>query len=170
MLQIIGKRCRGDNTLTKDLPPLIETPDLGLIHPVRYRDPRPDVSPFFLSPSAYLTWRKSRAAQQAARRQGFLLAAEAAPVVAVLLYRKHVITEQPYILDLLTMMEQQGIIPVPIFINGVEAHTVVRDLLTSEYEATQVSLGKQSRPKTYQERQAVRVDAIVNVSDLVNGW
>lgn len=25
-------------------------------------------------------------------------------------------------------------LPVPIFINGVEAHTVVRDLLTSSYE------------------------------------
>lgn len=32
------------------------------------------------------------------------------------------------------MMEKDGLIPVPIFINGVEAHTVVRDLLTSSYE------------------------------------
>ena len=31
-------------------------------------------------------------------------------------------------------MEKDGLIPVPIFINGVEAHTVVRDLLTSPHE------------------------------------
>lgn len=32
------------------------------------------------------------------------------------------------------MMEKDGLLPVPVFINGVEAHTVVRDLLTSSYE------------------------------------
>ena len=31
-------------------------------------------------------------------------------------------------------MEKDGLLPIPIFINGVEAHTVVRDLLTSSYE------------------------------------
>lgn len=31
-------------------------------------------------------------------------------------------------------MEKDGILPVPIFINGVEAHTVVRDLLTTSHE------------------------------------
>ena len=163
MLDIIGDRCRGSNTLPEDLPPVITTPDMGLIHPVRYRDPyRRSPSPYFLSPSSYLSWRKSRPAKNAARRQGFRLADDDAPVVAVLLYRKHVITEQPYILDLLTAMEKDNIIPVPIFINGVEAHTIVRDYLTSNYEATHVSLGQLSRPKSYQERQAVRVDAIVN--------
>lgn len=32
------------------------------------------------------------------------------------------------------MMEKDGLLPVPIFINGVEGHTVVRDLLTSSFE------------------------------------
>ena len=41
------------------------------------------------------------------------------------LYRKHVITEQPYIAQLVSQMEAEGVIPLPIFINGVEAHTVV---------------------------------------------
>lgn len=49
-----------------------------------------------------------------------------APVVAVLLYRKHVVTEQPYIGQLIGQLEAEGLLPVPIFINGVEAHTVVR--------------------------------------------
>ena len=166
MLKIIGKRCQGDNALPNDLPPVLVTPDMGLIHPVRYRHANSKrENPYFVSPAAYLEWRKSRAAKQEAQRQGFQLADDDAPVVAVLLYRKHVITEQPYILDLLTMMEQQNIIPVPIFINGVEAHTIVRDYLTSDHEATQVGLGKLARPDTYQARQAVSVDAIVNVSE-----
>ena len=48
------------------------------------------------------------------------------PTVAVLLYRKHVITEQMYIGQLISNMEEQGVRPIPIFINGIEAHTVVR--------------------------------------------
>ena len=164
MLKIVGKRCQGDNALPSDLPPVVVTPDMGLIHPVRYRDPSKRENPYFVSPAAYLEWRKSPVAKDEARRQGFQLADDDAPVVAVLLYSKHVITEQKYILDLLTAMEQQNVIPVPIFINGVEAHTIVRDYLTSEHEATQVALRKLSRPDTYQARQAVRVDAIVNVS------
>lgn len=46
----------------------------------------------------------------------------------MLLYRKHVITEQPYIAQLIETMEAEGLRPLPIFINGVEAHTVVRPL------------------------------------------
>ena len=57
-----------------------------------------------------------------------------APTVAVLLYRKHVITQQPYLAELVRGMEESGVKPVPIFINGVEAHTIVRDLLTTEHE------------------------------------
>jgi magnesium chelatase subunit H len=158
MLQIVARRCQGTNSLSEDLPAVRVTPDMGLIHPVRYREG----DSFFLSPSAYLAWRKSKPAQLAAQRQGFRLASDDAPVVAILLYRKHVITEQPYILDLLTAMERDNIIPVPIFINGVEAHTIVRDYLTSVHEATEVSKGRLKRPDSYQERQAACVDAIVN--------
>jgi hypothetical protein len=39
----------------------------------------------------------------------------------VLLYRKHVITSQPYIAQLVRCLEAGGVRPVPIFINGVEA-------------------------------------------------
>lgn len=45
--------------------------------------------------------------------------------MGILLYRKHVITEQPYIAQLIECMEANGLRPLPIFINGVEAHTVV---------------------------------------------
>lgn len=54
--------------------------------------------------------------------------------MAILLYRKHVITNQKYIPRLIRAFESDGLRPLPIFINGVEAHTVVRDLLTTRYE------------------------------------
>ena len=62
------------------------------------------------------------------------------PRVAILLYRKHVVTGLNYIPELIRLMEKEGIIPVPIFINGVEAHTVVRDLLTSHHEQVEYAM------------------------------
>ena len=71
----------------------------------------------------------------------------------MLLYRKHVLTEQSYIGNLIALMETEGVIPFPVFNNGVEAHTVVRDLLTSPYDADVLRLSRDG---------AVSVDAIVN--------
>lgn len=99
--------------------PIVETPATGCIHPAR-------PGHVFASPSEYLRWYSSSGRAAAAP--------PAAPVVAVLLYRKHVVTDQPYLPDLIEALEQGGLVPVPIFINGVEAHTVVRDLLTTDAE------------------------------------
>ena len=175
MLQIIANRAAADQqqqieqstkhspsaAILDNLPPLQVTPDVGLIHPVWYQENK--ANPFFESPASYMAWRTSPAAVKAAHKQGFVLADTAtAPRVAVLLYRKHVITEQKYILDLLATMEQQGILPVPVFINGVEAHTIVRDWLTSDDELAQLRQGKIKRPVTYEHSKATKVDAIVN--------
>jgi cobalamin biosynthesis Mg chelatase CobN len=73
-----------------------------------------------------------------------------------------VITEQRYIDDLVTILEAQGILPLPIFINGVEAHTIVRDLFTSQHEIDGVARGTIVRDKTYQSTKAAQVDAIVS--------
>lgn len=73
-----------------------------------------------------------------------------------------VITDQRYIGDLIKILEAEGILPVPIFINGVEAHTIVRDLLTSQHEIEGVARGTIVRDKTYQSAKAVRVDGIVS--------
>ena len=97
--------------------PVVETPATGLLHPDY-------PSGYFATPAEYLEWYS---------REG-PLRGTGAPVVAVLLYRKHVITNQAYVPELIALMEAQGLLPVPIFINGVEAHTVVRDLLTSRWE------------------------------------
>ena len=77
----------------------------------------PDHNGYFSSPRDYMAWYAKR---------GPLRGDRSAPTVAVLLYRKHVITAQPYIGDLIRTMEAQGVRPIPIFINGIEAHTVVR--------------------------------------------
>ena len=160
MLSIIASRCRSEKVIT-ELPELEVTPDIGLIHPVRYKTVTGN-DRYFESPATYLFWRLSSSTKETAAKLGFTLAPDDAPRVAVLLYRKHVITEQRYILDLITMMEADGIIPVPIFINGVEAHTIVRDLLTSQHEMKLVEQGKVIREKTYQSSKAVMVDAIVS--------
>lgn len=68
----------------------------------------PDHVGFFDSPGAYLKWYE---------RSGPVTDA-GAPTVAVLLYRKHVITQQLYIEQLVRILEAKGIRPIPIFING----------------------------------------------------
>lgn len=82
-------------------------PPAGCLHPAHQG--------YFASPADYMRWYQ---------RQGPLRGTDA-PTVAILLYRKHVITEQPYIQQLVQCMEANGVRPVPIFINGIEAHTVV---------------------------------------------
>lgn len=159
MMKMISDRCRGFTST--ELPTLEVTPDLGIIHPLRY-ELMTGNSRYFESPADYMHWRLSSTVQRLARDRNFTLAPPDAPRVAVLLYRKHVITEQRYILDLIRMMESDGLIPVPIFINGVEAHTIVRDLLTSGPEMRKISIGLTRREKTFQPQKACLVDAIVN--------
>ncbi|KAM3106381.1 cobaltochelatase subunit CobN [Phormidesmis sp. 146-20] len=80
--------------------------------------------------------------------------------MALLLYRKHVITKQPYIPQLIRQFEQAGLIPLPIFINGVEGHVAVRDWMTTTYEQAQRQKGIRETPSLSAE--AVTVDAIVS--------
>lgn len=151
------------------LPELEVTPDIGLLHPLRDEEMKSAVGAatknnqrFFDSPASYVAWRESKTTLDLAEHHNFHLAPLDAPRVAVLLYRKHVITEQRYVSDLITYMEEQGIIPVPIFINGVEAHTIVRDLLTSDHEINGVYRGEITRDDSYQSSKAARIDLIVN--------
>ena len=76
----------------------------------------PDHQGYFSTPADYIKWYDAH---------GSLKDSKDAPTVAILLYRKHVITNQGYIPQLIRTMEEQGIRPIPVFINGVEAHTVV---------------------------------------------
>jgi magnesium chelatase subunit H len=115
--------------------PPIETPNIGLLHP--------DYAGYFESPKQYLEWYS-----------------KTGPVVGILLYRKHVITQQPYIPQLIRAFERAGLVPLPIFINGVEGHVAVRDLMTTDYEQQQRSQGIKETLSL--SDQAVKVDAIVS--------
>jgi magnesium chelatase subunit H len=122
-----------------EIPPPVETPNMGLLHP--------DYQGYFESPKQYLDWYK----QQKSQTSG---------VVGILLYRKHVITKQPYIPQLIRYFEQAGLIPLPIFINGVEGHVAVRDWMTTAYETQQRQQGNIETLSLSKE--AVEVDAIVS--------
>ncbi|WP_035988553.1 magnesium chelatase subunit H [Leptolyngbya sp. KIOST-1] len=124
-----------------DIPPPLETPNLGLLHP--------DHPDYFESPWQYLDWYR----QAHPEAQGW-------PVVGLLLYRKHVITHQPYIPQLIRQFEQAELVPLPIFINGVEGHVAVRDLLTTAYETAQRQGGQRDTLSLSPE--AAEVDAIVS--------
>lgn len=126
-----------------EIAPPIETPNLGLLHP--------DTSQYFESPRAYLDWYRQR---------GGAIDPQTHPVVGILLYRKHVITRQPYIPQLIRSFEQAGLVPLPIFINGVEGHVAVRDWMTTDYEQQQRQQGQIETPSLSSD--AVKVDAIVS--------
>ena len=143
------------------LPELEVTPDVGLLHPLLVGEG--GAVKYASNPKSYMEWRLSSACSDLAKQKKFHLAPNNdAPRVAVLLYRKHVITNQRYIGDLIRYMEGQGLIPIPVFINGVEAHTIVRDWLTSQHEIDGASRGLIRRDSTYKANEATVVDAIVS--------
>ncbi|MBD1910253.1 MULTISPECIES: magnesium chelatase subunit H [unclassified Leptolyngbya] len=137
MFVYLGEKYLG---LTVDsIPDVIETPNMGLLHP--------EYDGYFESPKAYLEWYQQRFPNTN-------------PVVGMLLYRKHVITKQPYIPQLIRYFEQAGLTPLPIFINGVEGHVAVRDWMTTDYEQEQRSQGNIELPSLTKD--AVKVDAIAS--------
>ncbi len=124
-----------------EIPPPIETPNLGLLHP--------DFQGYFESPKSYLDWYQKQFPTKINN-----------PVVGILLYRKHVITKQAYIPQLIRYFEQAELIPLPIFINGVEGHVAVRDWMTTPYELNQRQQGNLETLSL--SKDAVSVDAIVS--------
>ena len=128
-----------------EIPQPIETPDMGLLHP--------EYQGYFTSPQDYLEWYNNSSLDKG----GW---GGSKPTIGILLYRKHVITKQPYIPQLIEHFETQGLIPLPIFINGVEGHVAVRDWLTTTYEQSQRQQGNKEVLSLKED--AVKVDAIVS--------
>jgi magnesium chelatase subunit H len=124
-----------------DIPAPLETPNIGVLHP--------NYHGYFESPRTYLDWYHETHS-----------AAQTWPTIGILLYRKHVITKQPYISQLIRQFEAAQLIPVPIFINGVEGHIAVRDLMTSSAEQVQRQQGNLATRSLSDK--AVTVDAIVS--------
>ena len=125
-----------------EIPQPIETPNMGLLHP--------EYQGYFTSPQDYLNWYRVRSFHGTTPQ----------PIIGILLYRKHVITKQPYIPQLIKHFESQGLIPLPVFINGVEGHVIVRDWLTTDYEQSQRQQGNKEILSLKDD--AVKVDAIVS--------
>lgn len=124
-------------------PDVEEAPNRGLIHPAR-------PGHYFASPREYLDWYHRKFPETKTYK-----------VVGVLLYRKHVISELPYIPELISHMEGEGLLPLPFFITGVDAHIAVRDSLTSSYERMATRDGKIPYNPTLSP-DAVEVDAVVS--------
>jgi magnesium chelatase subunit H len=139
-----------------EIPPPVETPNMGLLHP--------DYEGYFESPRQYLEWYQGRSHESGVTSQESevftAIPNTQFPVVGILLYRKHVVTKQPYIPQLIRHFEKAGLTPLPIFINGVEGHVAVRDWMTSAHETAQRKLGNVETPSLSSE--AVEVDAIVS--------
>ncbi|MFB2935977.1 magnesium chelatase subunit H [Aerosakkonemataceae cyanobacterium BLCC-F154] len=133
-----------------EIPPPIETPNMGLLHP--------DYQGYFTSPRQYIDWYQQKI-KNLPNPQSPIPSSQS-PTVGILLYRKHVITKQPYIPQLIREFEKAGLIPLPIFINGVEGHVAVRDWMTTAYETAQRKQGKIETLSLSEE--AVEVDAIVS--------
>jgi magnesium chelatase subunit H len=138
-----------------DIPPPLETPNIGLLHP--------DHSGYFESPQQYMDWYQARfkiSGLGTELESTPSIPLRSRPVIGILLYRKHVITKQPYIPQLIRAFEQAGLIPLPIFINGVEGHVAVRDWMTTADEQERRHQG--IRETLSLSNQAVQVDAIVS--------
>jgi magnesium chelatase subunit H len=124
-----------------EIPEVIDTPNIGLLHP--------EYNGYFTSPKAYLDWYYKTYPDKVTQ-----------PVIGILLYRKHVITKLPYIPQLIRYFEAEKLTPLPIFINGVEGHVAVRDLMTTDYEQKQrENANKQILSLS---KDAVKVDTIVS--------
>lgn len=152
MLWVLAERYLG--LTVGEIPAVIETPNIGLLHP--------DYEGYFESPQAYMEWYEANSFGDALRTTALSLPSceEVKPRVGILLYRKHVITQQAYIPQMIRYFEKAGLVPVPIFINGVEGHVAVRDLMTTGYEQAQRALGNVECASLSKE--AVQVDAIVS--------
>ncbi|GAA6622662.1 magnesium chelatase subunit H [Scytonema sp. NUACC26] len=141
-----------------DIPAPVETPNMGLLHP--------DYPGYFESPRQYLEWYQKRGLGIGDWGLGKINHTQSpvpnrqSPIAAILLYRKHVVTKQPYIPQLIRRFEEAGLVPLPIFINGVEGHVAVRDWMTTDYESEQRQQGHIETPSLSPE--AVKVDAIVS--------
>ena len=149
MLQYLGREHLG--LTVGDIPDAIETPNMGLLHP--------DYDGYFNTPRAYLDWYAEQGPWRSSPPHP-LTPSPPHPTVGLLLYRKHVITQQPYIPQLIRHFERAGMVPLPIFINGVEGHVAVRDWMTTDYEQQQRSLNRIETPSLSAD--AVKVDAIVS--------
>jgi magnesium chelatase subunit H len=110
LIKLIARDCLGQNV--NPAPPRL-IPTMGCFHP--------DANDLFDNPEAFIKWEQRRAPQR--KKQ---------PFVALLAFRKHVIQEQQYLVDLVRALEQAEVRVLPIFVSGIETHVAVREWLTRQ--------------------------------------
>ncbi|NTU79823.1 MAG: magnesium chelatase subunit H, partial [Chloroflexales bacterium] len=107
------------------VPPPIELPGMGFAHP--------DAPKYFAKPDEYLHWERERAKDQrrkAKDSRGRPASKEPLGTVAVLSFRAHILGGTTYHNDVVRALEGAGLRVLPIFVQGIESHVVVREWLT----------------------------------------
>ncbi len=101
----------------------VELPGMGFAHP--------DAPRYFARPEEYLHWEKERRKQAArAAKRGAAPPAEPLGTVAVLSFRAHILGGTHYHDDVVRALEAADLRVLPIFVQGIESHIVVREWLT----------------------------------------
>lgn len=122
---------------------VMQIPNVGLVHHAR-------PGYFFEHPAEYVQWYTRKYPERKSWSR-----------VGVLLYRKHVVSNLAYIPQLIAFFEEAELIPVPVFITGVEAHIIVRDYFTSSYKERRREGGERLYG-TYRRGKTANVDAVVS--------
>lgn len=130
------------------IPDVVQIPNVGLVHPA--------YDGIFEHPAEYIEWYERRFPYR-----------KTWPRVAILLYRKHVVSRLKYIPQLLESFESAQIIPVPVFITGVEAHIVVRDYLSSVDKEAARARGDRLYG-SFREGKIAHIDAVVSTIGYVS--
>ncbi len=110
MIRLILRDCLGVS-MTVTAPRMI--PQMGCFHP--------DSVELFESNTDYMRW----ALKTKHYRRG-------QPLVALMVFRKHLLQEQTYPHDLIRALEGKGLAVLPIFVSGIEAHVALREWVAKE--------------------------------------
>lgn len=110
MIRLILRDCVGVR-VTVAAPRMI--PQMGCFHP--------DSSELFATHTDYLKW----ATKTKRYRRG-------QPLVALLVFRKHLLQQQTYPADLIRALEAKDLAVLPIFVSGIEAHVALREWVAKE--------------------------------------
>ncbi|RRR65936.1 MAG: DUF3479 domain-containing protein, partial [Candidatus Viridilinea halotolerans] len=104
------------------VPPPVVIPDMGFAHP--------EAPKYFAKPDEYVRWEKDYRKQRAkAAKRGAPKPAEPLGTVALLSFRSHILGGTSYHNDVVHALEAANLRVLPIFVQGIESHVVVREWL-----------------------------------------
>jgi len=110
MIRLILRDCLN---IKVSVAPVRTIPQMGCFHP--------DTDELFADNNEYIRW----ALKTKRYRRG-------QPLVALLVFRKHLLQQQTYPNDLIRALEAKNLAVLPIFVSGIEAHVALRDWVAKE--------------------------------------